>query len=144
MHTEAVLEAVVVFVAIIAAVRAVAFHRIRSASRSKRELQDVAKAIALGLALTLAPGMRALAAEPAESIAADAHDDAPYSKSDAAEATARQYPDVLASDARDDANLSPGASSDERGSGTIDQDARASAARSQSPDDAAFDDCSCS
>ena len=149
MNTTNALEAALVFLGVVAAVRALAFVRIRAASRTKDLVHDVTKLVALGLVLAAAPVMRATAADVTSAAAGDAafagaHDDTPYSADDPAEATARAFPDILTSDAHDDAGLAPEATSDEPGSGATAQDTRVAATPSYDPDPAAFDDCSCS
>ena len=72
MPVANVLEAAVAFITVVGAVRALASARLRGAGRSKREVHDVAKTIALGVVLAFAPAARAKAAEAATQPGIDA------------------------------------------------------------------------
>jgi hypothetical protein len=96
MNMTNALEATLVFLGVVAAVRAVAFFRMRAASRTKGLVHDVTRLVALGLVLAAAPVMRPTAADvtsppPGDAAFAAARDDAPYSATDPAGATARTF-----------------------------------------------------
>jgi hypothetical protein len=68
-----VVEDVLAFAVLVAAVRVVASIRLRGAGKNKREVADITKTVALALVLTFTLAPRATAAESAVPPASDAH-----------------------------------------------------------------------